>query len=68
MKALRTSLPVFLLLLLGAFAILHLRREAPAKMKNMIPAHVWKIAEPYDLTPKEGERLTHDKSIEGREI
>ncbi len=39
----------------AAETILHLRREAPAKMKNMIPAHVWRIAKPYDLTPNPGE-------------
>lgn len=39
----------------AAETILHLRREAPAKMKNMVPAHVWRIAKPYDLTPTESE-------------
>jgi coenzyme F420 hydrogenase subunit beta len=39
----------------AAETVLHLRREAPAKMKNMVPAHVWRIAEPYDLTPMDGE-------------
>lgn len=39
----------------AAETILHLRREAPAKMKNMIPAHVWDVAKPYDLVPKDGE-------------
>ncbi|MFK7764293.1 MAG: Coenzyme F420 hydrogenase/dehydrogenase, beta subunit C-terminal domain [Roseobacter sp.] len=39
----------------AAETILHLRREAPAKMKNMIPGHVWDVAAPYDLVPKEGE-------------
>lgn len=39
----------------AAECILHLRREAPAKMKNMIPDHVWQLAEPYGLTPKDGE-------------
>lgn len=29
--------------------ILHLRRKAPSKMKNMIPDHVWKLAKPYGL-------------------
>ena len=36
--------------------VLHLRREEPAKMKNMIPDHVWDLAAPYDVTPQEGER------------
>jgi coenzyme F420 hydrogenase subunit beta len=39
----------------AAECILHLRREAPAKMKNMIPEHVWAVAAPYGLTPREGE-------------
>lgn len=33
--------------------ILHLRRKAPSKMKNMIPDHVWKLAEPYGLNRTE---------------
>jgi coenzyme F420 hydrogenase subunit beta len=32
--------------------ILHLRREAPAKMKNMVPRHVWDLVRPYGLTPE----------------
>ena len=36
-------------------AILHLRREAPAKIKNMVPDHVWSIAAPYGLSPTEAE-------------
>ena len=35
----------------AAETILHLRREEPAKMKNMVPEHVWRLARPYDLTP-----------------
>ncbi|WP_299865367.1 Coenzyme F420 hydrogenase/dehydrogenase, beta subunit C-terminal domain [Roseobacter sp. MH60115] len=35
----------------AAETILHLRREAPAKMKNMVPEHVWDIAAPYGLQP-----------------
>ncbi|TGD44851.1 coenzyme F420 hydrogenase [Pseudotabrizicola sediminis] len=31
--------------------ILHLRRTHPARMKNMIPSHVWAIAARYGLTP-----------------
>lgn len=42
----------------AAETILHLRREEPAKMKNMVPDHVWKVAEPYDLKPQDGERAT----------
>ncbi|MFN3847269.1 MAG: Coenzyme F420 hydrogenase/dehydrogenase, beta subunit C-terminal domain, partial [Paracoccaceae bacterium] len=31
--------------------ILHLRRTHPARMKNMIPDHVWRLASRYGLTP-----------------
>ena len=31
--------------------VLHLRRTHPARMKNMIPAHVWRLVERYGLTP-----------------
>jgi len=40
----------------AAETIIHLRREEPKRMKSMIPAHVWKLAEPYGVTPREGER------------
>ena len=36
--------------------VLHLRREEPKRMKNMIPIHVWPLVEPYGLTPGDGER------------
>jgi coenzyme F420 hydrogenase subunit beta len=36
--------------------ILHLRRAHPAKMKNMIPDHVWRLAERYGLGARPGER------------
>ena len=35
--------------------VLHLRRAEPARMKWMIPAHVWKLVEPYGLAPADGE-------------
>lgn len=40
----------------AAETILHLRREEPGKMKNMVPEHVWNLAEPYGLTPEETEK------------
>jgi coenzyme F420 hydrogenase subunit beta len=40
----------------AAETILHLRRQMPAKMKNMIPDHVWSIAARYGLEPRPGER------------
>jgi coenzyme F420 hydrogenase subunit beta len=35
--------------------IVHLRREAPRRLKSMVPAHVWTLVEPYGLAPKDGE-------------
>ena len=35
--------------------VLHLRRAHPARMKNMVPAHVWRLVAPYGLTPEPGE-------------
>jgi len=43
--------------------VLHLRRELPAKMKNMIPAHIWRLVAPYDLPPQPGE--TRDEAAAG---
>ncbi len=36
--------------------ILHLRRAHPARLKNMVPAHVWRVAERYGLRPEPDER------------
>jgi coenzyme F420 hydrogenase subunit beta len=36
--------------------VIHLRREEPRRMKNMIPIHVWSLVEPYGVTPQDGER------------
>ena len=41
----------------AAETILHLRREEPAKMKNMVPEHVWNLAAPYGLTAEEAETV-----------
>lgn len=40
----------------AAETILHLRREEPAKIKNMVPEHVWNLAKPYGLEPQAGEK------------
>ena len=40
----------------AAETILHLRREEPAKIKNMVPEHVWNLAEPNGLTPQDEEK------------
>jgi len=42
--------------------ILHLRRQMPRKMKNMVPAHVWSLVEPYGLKPDEAELPARDQS------
>jgi coenzyme F420 hydrogenase subunit beta len=39
----------------AAETVIHLRREAPDRIKHMVPAHVWRLVEPYRLTPKPGE-------------
>jgi coenzyme F420 hydrogenase subunit beta len=31
--------------------VLHLAREAPRKMRRMLPAHVWALVAPYGLLP-----------------
>lgn len=36
--------------------VLHLRRQRPGRMKNMIPPHVWKLVAAYGVTPRDGER------------
>jgi len=35
--------------------ILHLRRTHPARIKNMVPAHVWRLVARYGLTPGKDE-------------
>jgi len=35
--------------------IIHLRREHGARMKNMVPGHVWDLVRAYGILPKEGE-------------
>ncbi len=36
--------------------IVHLRREMPAKIKSMVPPHVWPLVQPYGLVPADDER------------
>ncbi|MFG5383907.1 Coenzyme F420 hydrogenase/dehydrogenase, beta subunit C-terminal domain [Yoonia sp. R2-816] len=40
----------------AAETVLHLRRAEPAKMKNMVPEHVWNLAKPYGLEREDSER------------
>ncbi|MCU0974752.1 MAG: Coenzyme F420 hydrogenase/dehydrogenase, beta subunit C-terminal domain [Steroidobacteraceae bacterium] len=37
-------------------SVIHLRREAPRRMKHMIPAHVWALAARYGLRSEPGEQ------------
>ena len=41
----------------AAETVLHLRREKPARMRAMIPDHVWDLVRPYGLAPSEDERV-----------
>ena len=36
--------------------IVHLRREHPRRLRNMVPAHVWSLVAGYGLVPAPGER------------
>lgn len=36
--------------------IVHLRREAPRRIKSMVPEHVWALVAPYGLAPTDDER------------
>lgn len=40
----------------AAETVLHLRRTHPARMRAMIPAHVWTLVAPYGLAPAPGEQ------------
>ncbi len=35
--------------------VVHLRRQAPRRMKAMVPGHVWALVRPYELAPRTGE-------------
>lgn len=36
--------------------VVHLRREYPRRLRNMIPRHVWSLVEPYGIIPTPDER------------
>jgi coenzyme F420 hydrogenase subunit beta len=40
--------------------VIHLRREAPRRMRAMVPAHVWALVAPYGLRPEPGEQAAAD--------
>jgi coenzyme F420 hydrogenase subunit beta len=39
----------------AAETVLHLRRQHPARMRNMIPAHIWRVMERYGVLRRNGE-------------
>ena len=43
-------------------AVLHLRRQAPRRLKSMLPRHVWSLVAPYGLQPRAGERAEDRES------
>ena len=40
----------------AAETIIHLRREMPGKIKNMVPPHVWHLVAPYGMEPTDAEK------------
>jgi coenzyme F420 hydrogenase subunit beta len=36
--------------------VLHLRRQFPRRVKNMVPAHVWSLVKPYGIEPEQDEQ------------
>lgn len=40
----------------AAETVLHLRRAHPARLKNMVPGHVWRLVARYGIAPRDGER------------
>jgi coenzyme F420 hydrogenase subunit beta len=40
--------------------VLHLRRTHPARIKNMVPAHVWRLVARYGLLPEQSEQRDRD--------
>jgi len=39
----------------AAETVIHLRREAPSRIKHMVPKHVWHLVAPYGLVPQPDE-------------
>jgi len=40
----------------AAETVIHLRRAYPQRIKNMVPAHVWRLLAPYGYAPQPHER------------
>lgn len=43
--------------------VVHLRRQEPKRMKNMVPSHIWQLVKPYGLTDH-AEALSKQKGDE----
>ncbi len=41
-------------------SVLHLRRELPARIKHMVPPHIWALTKDYDLKPE-----AHEEPLKG---
>ena len=46
--------------------VLHLRAQRPARLKSMVPRHLWDLVCPYGLAPTSGEIATHERSSKRR--
>ncbi|PWR01756.1 coenzyme F420 hydrogenase [Meridianimarinicoccus roseus] len=44
--------------------VLHLRRAHPARIKNMVPAHVWRLVAAYGLSPRPEEAPARSEPTE----
>ncbi|MGL4576935.1 MAG: Coenzyme F420 hydrogenase/dehydrogenase, beta subunit C-terminal domain [Burkholderiaceae bacterium] len=40
----------------AAESVIHLQREEPARIRNMLPAHLWELVKPYGLSPANAQR------------
>jgi coenzyme F420 hydrogenase subunit beta len=40
----------------AAETVLHLRRALPARLRSMVPDHVWRLVAPYGISPEARER------------
>ncbi len=47
--------------------VIHLRREQPARVRSMVPDHLWPLVSPYGLTPADSEIRPHDAPIPPRD-
>ncbi len=50
----------------AAESVLHLRQHHPARLRRMVPAHVWALLAPYGIMPKPGEVRTPDAATPSR--